>query len=225
MTTEELSQKLAYDFADAKLLKTALTHRSKGGDHNERLEFLGDAVVNFVIAEVLYQQFPTATEGELSRWRASLVNRDTLAELAKEFELGRFLFLGPGELRSGGSERQSILSCAMEAIIGAVFLDGGFEKARAKIIDWYEPLLQSLSSAASHKDPKTLLQEHLQSQRLSLPIYTVEGIEGEAHQQIFTVSCQVDGMSEKTLGKGTSRRRGEQDAAAKMLGILNHEHN
>jgi ribonuclease III len=217
---DELSQKLKYEFQQTKFLKIALTHRSKGGEHNERLEFLGDAVVNFVIAEILYQQFPKATEGELSRWRATLVNRDTLADLAKEFDLGRYLYLGPGELRSGGSERQSILSCAMEAIIGAVYLDGGFEAARDKINDWYEPLLQSLSSASSHKDPKTLLQEFLQSRRLPLPIYTVETIEGEAHQQLFTVSCQVDGMGEKTFGKGTSRRRGEQNAALAMLGML-----
>jgi ribonuclease III len=216
----ELSQKLGYEFKQAKFLKIALTHRSKGGEHNERLEFLGDAVVNFVIAEILYQQFPKATEGELSRWRASLVNRDTLAELAKEFELGRYIFLGPGELRSGGSERQSILSCAMEAIIGAVYLDGGFDATRAQIVAWYEPLLQSLSSAASHKDPKTRLQEYLQSRRMSLPLYAVAKIEGEAHQQLFTISCQVEGIKEKTLGKGTSRRRAEQDAAQAMLGVL-----
>lgn len=218
--SDELSLKLNYHFQDPKFLKVALTHRSKGGEHNERLEFLGDAVVNFVVAEILYQLFPKATEGELSRWRASLVNRDTLAELAKEFELGRYLFLGPGELRSGGSERQSILSCAMEAIIGAVYLDGGFDAARSKIMEWYDPLLQSLSSAASHKDPKTLLQEHLQSRRLPLPIYKVDEISGEAHQQIFTVSCQVDGLTEYTLGKGTSRRRAEQDAAQAMLLVL-----
>lgn len=218
--SDELSLKLKYKFEQPALLKVALTHRSKGGEHNERLEFLGDAVVNFVIAEALYQQFPKATEGELSRWRASLVNRDTLAELAKEFELGRYIFLGPGELRSGGSERQSILSCTMEAIIGAVYLDGGFESARTKIMDWYDSLLQSLSSAASHKDPKTLLQECLQSRRLSLPIYKVEAIAGEAHQQLFTVSCQVDGIAEKSLGNGTSRRRAEQDAAQAMLLLL-----
>src|SRR5579883_777760 len=140
--SDELSLILNYQFQQPKLLKIALTHRSKGGEHNERLEFLGDAVVNFVIAEILYQQFPRATEGELSRWRASLVNRDTLADLGKEFELGRHLFLGPGELRSGGSERQSILSCAMEAIIGAVYLDGGFNAARTCILEWYGPLLQ-----------------------------------------------------------------------------------
>ncbi len=218
--SDELSQKLKYEFQQPRYLKVALTHRSKGGEHNERLEFLGDAVVNFVIAEILYQQFPKATEGELSRWRASLVNRDTLAELAKEFELGRFLYLGPGELRSGGNERLSILSCAMEAIIGAVYLDGGFEAARAKIIEWYDPLIQTLSSAASHKDPKTLLQEYLQSRRMPLPIYKVDVIEGEAHQQTFTVSCRVDGMENITLGKGTSRRRAEQDAAQAMLAIL-----
>lgn len=218
--SDDLSKRLNYEFKQPKLLKIALTHRSKGGEHNERLEFLGDAVVNFVIAEILYQQFPKAAEGELSRWRASLVNRDALGELAKEFDLGPFLFLGPGELRSGGSERQSILSCAMEAIIGAVYLDGGFEAARAKIIEWYEPLLQSLSSAASHKDPKTLLQESLQSRRLPLPLYTVEDIQGEAHQQLFTVSCQVEGVADKTWGKGTSRRRAEQDAAQAMLALL-----
>ncbi|MBX3708804.1 MAG: ribonuclease III [Gammaproteobacteria bacterium] len=218
--SDELSLKLKYEFHQPKFLKIALTHRSKGGEHNERLEFLGDAVVNLVIAEILYQQFPKATEGELSRWRASLVNRDALAELAKEFELGRYLFLGPGELRSGGSERQSILSCAMEAVIGAVYLDGGFDKARDKIVEWYDSLLQSLSSAANHKDPKTLLQEHLQSRRMSLPLYKVETIAGEAHQQLFIVSCQIDGIEEKTLGKGTSRRRAEQDAAQTMLATL-----
>jgi len=218
--SDELSAKLNYSFHHPKLLKMALTHRSKGGEHNERLEFLGDAIVNFVIAEVLYQQFPQATEGELSRWRASLVNRDALAGLAKNFELGRFLLLGPGELRSGGHERQSILSCTMEAIIGAVYLDRGFESVREKIIEWYDPLIQSLSSAASHKDPKTLLQEYLQSRHLALPHYKVETIEGEAHQQRFSVSCKIEGVAEKTVGQGTSRRRAEQEAAQMMLRII-----
>lgn len=218
--SDELLQKLNYTFLEPALLKSALTHRSKGGAHNERLEFLGDAVVNFVIAEILYHQFPKATEGDLSRWRAVLVNRDTLAELAKEFELGKYLFLGPGELRSGGHERLSILSCAMEAIIGAVYLDGGFEAARLKIKAWYAPWLNTLSSAADHKDPKTLLQEYLQSHRFALPIYTVTAIAGQAHQQTFTVSCQVEEIKEKTYGHGTSRRRAEQEAALAMLGIL-----
>ena len=216
----ELCKKLNYTFQKPKLLQIALTHRSKGGEHNERLEFLGDGVVNFIIAEILYQQFPKATEGELSRFRASLVNRDTLAKLAKEFNLGNYLLLGPGEMRSGGNERNSILSCTMEAIIGAIYLDGGFLAVREKIVEWYEPWLQSLSSAADHKDPKTLLQERLQRDRLSLPLYTVESIAGEAHQQIFTIGCQVAGLSTKTIGKGTSRRRAEQEAAQAMLQAL-----
>jgi ribonuclease III len=214
---DKLQIKLNYDFKNKNLLKLALTHRSKGGEHNERLEFLGDAVVNFVIAEILYQRFPKATEGELSRWRATLVNRETLAELAKDFELGKYLFLGPGELRSGGSERLSILSCAIEAIIGAIYLDGNYELTRSRIMAWYEPLVQSLSAAATHKDPKTLLQEYLQSHRFNLPVYTVEEIAGEAHQQIFTVSCLVVEKKMKTCGTGTSRRRAEQEAAMAML--------
>lgn len=217
---DTLAKKLKYQFKDDQLLTSALTHRSRGGQHNERLEFLGDAVVNFVIADALYQQYTSATEGELSRWRATLVNRDALADLAKEFDLGAHLLLGPGEMRSGGQERHSILSCAMEAVIGAIYLDGGFDAVRECIMIWYEALLASLSSAASHKDPKTLLQEYLQSQRLPLPVYTVEAIEGEAHQQSFIVSCQVEGMDEKTLGRGTSRRRAEQEAAQLMLGVL-----
>ncbi len=218
--SEELCQKLQYSFANSKLLKMALTHRSSHDENNERLEFLGDSVVNFVIAEALYQQFPRAQEGEMSRWRASLINRETLGDLAREFDLGRYLFLGPGELKSGGGQRVSILSCTMEALIGAIYLDSGFIAVRECILRWYEPLLNSLSHAASHKDPKTQLQEYLQSLKLSLPIYHVESTEGEAHQQVFIVSCQVQGIETKVLGKGTSRRRAEQDAAEIMLGIV-----
>lgn len=215
-----LMKKLQHTFNDPQMLKSALTHRSRGGEHNERLEFLGDAVVNFVIAEILYHEFPKAAEGELSRWRASLVNRDALADLAKDFDLGPHLLLGPGELRSGGQERQSILSCAMEAVIGAIFLDAGFDVVRRCIIGWYQTHIKSLSAASEHKDPKTLLQEYMQSQRQSLPVYTVESIEGEAHQQSFIVSCQVEGVESKTLGRGTSRRRAEQDAAQAMLEVV-----
>ena len=216
----DLLNKIGYQFKKPDILQTALTHRSKGGDHNERLEFLGDAVVNFVIAEILYHQYPKATEGDLSRWRASLVNRDTLGDLAKKFDLGQYLLLGPGELRSGGSERHSILSCSMEALIGAVYLDGGYAVIHERLTEWYADWLAALSSPASHKDPKTLLQEHLQSHRLALPIYTVESIEGEAHQQSFVVSCQISGIAGKTLGRGTSRRRAEQDAAEAMLEVI-----
>jgi ribonuclease-3 len=216
----ELCRKLGYQFKDSTLFKLALTHRSSQDDNNERLEFLGDSIVNFVIAEALYFQFPNAKEGELSRWRATLVNRDTLGNLARDFELGRFLFLGPGELKSGGSERLSILSCAMEAIIGAIYLDGGFSAAHDCILMWYETLLKSIAHSKSQKDPKTQLQEFLQSRHMPLPVYEVVSIEGEAHNQIFVMSCEVEGLAEKAIGKGTSRRRAEQEAALNMLGII-----
>jgi ribonuclease-3 len=220
MMSDELSRKLNYPFKDKNLLKTALTHRSFGEQNNERLEFLGDSIVNFIIAEVLFHRFPASQEGELSRWRATLINRETLAIMARDFDLGNYLQLGPGELKSGGSQRESILSCAMEAIIGAIYMDSNFETARKCILGWYEPLLQSLTSAASHKDPKTILQEHLQGLRKALPVYTVESVEGEAHQQVFVVSCQITGVTKKAIGRGTSRRRAEQDAAEQMIGII-----
>jgi len=218
--SEELCRKLGFQFSDSKLLKIALTHRSSDDENNERLEFLGDSIVNFIIAEALYQQFPRAQEGDLSRWRASLINRDALGNLARSFDLGRYLYLGPGELKSGGGDRQSILSCAMEAIIGAIYLDSGFAVARECVLKWYQPLLQSISLAANHKDPKTQLQEYLQGIRLPLPLYTVESVEGESHQQTFVVSCSVEGVEQKALGKGTSRRRAEQTAAEIMLGMM-----
>jgi ribonuclease-3 len=219
--SHELSNKLGYIFKDSNLLKIALTHRSSHEKNNERMEFLGDSIVNFIIAEALFEQFPDAQEGELSRWRATLINRDTLADIGKIFAVGHYLHLGPGELKSGGSERQSILSCAMEAIIGAIYLDSDFITAKKCVLVWYDSLLKSLSHSSSHKDPKTVLQEYLQGLRKPLPIYVVEVIEGEAHQQVFIVSCQVAALAEKSIGRGTSRRRAEQDAAENMLGIIN----
>lgn len=216
----ELCHKLGYQFKQPKLLKMALTHRSSDDNNNERLEFLGDSIVNFVIAEALYLQFPHAQEGDLSRFRATLINRDALGDLARQFDLGRYLYLGQGELKSGGSNRLSILSCAMEAIIGAIYLDTGFEAARECVLRWYQPWLQSLTKASSHKDPKTQLQEYLQGKHMALPVYTVESISGESHQQTFIISCQVDGIPEKVLGSGTSRRRAEQTAAELMLGKM-----
>ncbi len=217
---DELCTKLNYQFKDPALIRLALTHRSKNSQHNERLEFLGDSIINCIVAEALYQQFPEATEGELSRWRAVLVNRDSLGDLARQFDLGSYLYLGPGELKSGGGQRQSILSCAIEAVVGAMYLDGGFDLTHKTVMSWYESLLQSLSSASSHKDPKTLLQEYLQAKHLSLPVYQIENVEGAAHKQIFIISCSVEGLTEKTFGKGTSRRRAEQAAAEAMLGVL-----
>lgn len=221
--SEELCRKLGYHFKSGKMLKTALTHCSSDDNNNERLEFLGDSIVNFIIAEILYEKFPYAQEGDLSRLRATLINREALGHLARQFQLGRYLFLGPGELKSGGGERLSILSCAMEALIGAIYLDGGFVAVRESILRWYTPLLASLSFSTSYKDPKTQLQEYLQGLHLSLPTYLVESIEGESHQQTFVVSCYVEGISQKIFGKGTSRRRAEQHAAELMLGMVKNE--
>lgn len=218
--SDELSRKLGYVFNDPTLLTQALTHRSAHDKNNERLEFLGDSIVNFLIAEALYQSSPRAQEGDLSRYRATLINRDTLGALGRDFDLGRYLILGAGELKSGGSDRLSIVSCAMEAIIGAIYLDGGFEKVRECILRWYAPLLKTLTKTKSQKDPKTQLQEFLQSHHRSLPVYEVELITGEAHQQFFNVTCKVEGVKKTVVGKGTSRRRAEQDAATIMLGIL-----
>ena len=218
--SQELCQYLGYQFTNANLLKLALTHCSSDEINNERLEFLGDSIVNFVIAEALYQQFPYAQEGDLSRWRASLVNRDALGNLARELKIGRFILLGIGELKNGGNERQSILSCTMEALIGAIYLDGGFAVTRDCIFRWYQPALKLLSNAASHKDPKTQLQEYLQGLHQPLPIYEIESVQGQSHQQVFTVSCVIADIEEKIYGTGSSRRRAEQAAAEKMLGIL-----
>lgn len=221
---DELCRKLGYAFSDKKILKRALTHRSYGNENNERLEFLGDSIVNFVIADALHAKFLRAKEGELSRWRATLVNRETLGELGREFDLGRYLFLGQGELKSGGSERQSILSCAMEAIIGAIYLDGGFEAARESVLRWYEPQLRALTKASSFKDPKTALQEYLQQKKQKLlPIYTVEEMTGDAHEQHFIVSCFIENLNKKTIGEGSSRRRAEQASAEAMLGLIKNE--
>lgn len=215
----ELCRKLGYQFNNAHLLKMALTHRSSSEENNERLEFFGDSIVNFVITEALFHQFPYASEGDLSRWRATLINRETLGTLGRQFEVGRFLHLGLGELKSGGHDRTSIISCTMEAIIGAIYLDSNFDVTRECILGWYKPLLASLTHASSHKDPKTQLQEYLQSQHLPLPVYEVESVDGEAHQQVFVVTCTVQGK--KIVGKGTSRRRAEQQAAENMLKLKN----
>lgn len=220
MKSKELSKKIGYSFQNENLLKRALTHRSYDDLHNERFEFLGDSIVNCVIADILHEKFPFASEGDLSRFRASLINRTALGTLARGFDLGHFLFLGLGELKSGGSERLSILSCAMEALIGAIYLDGGFNVVHECIHRWYQPLLHSLTFANSHKDPKTKLQEYLQSKQLPLPIYTVSSIKGESHQQIFTVKCVVPESTLESYGKGTSRRRAEQEAAAVLLGMI-----
>ncbi|MEW6764823.1 MAG: ribonuclease III [Pseudomonadota bacterium] len=216
-----LSSRLEHEFQDPALLELAMRHRSVGGKHNERLEFLGDGLLNFVIADELYARRPHASEGELSRYRASLVREDTLAELASELKLGDFLILGSGELKSGGYRRGSTLADAFEAIIGAVYLDSGFEPARQMVLRLYHDRLEHLPAHAGQKDPKTRLQEWLQARQRPLPEYEVTQTFGQAHAQTFVVECRIEGLEAPTEGRGTSRRRAEQAAAEAALAILN----
>lgn len=212
-----LAKKLNYVFMDSALLNAALTHRSVRGNNNERLEFLGDSILNFIIAEALFHKYPKAKEGELSRLRALLVKGETLAVLANEFSLGDYLRLGVGELKSGGAQRESILADALEAIIGAIYLDGGFESCKQRILEWYESRFQNITPNKLLKDPKTRLQELLQANKYPLPAYDILKIEGEAHEQTFYVTCHVEGFNTATQGKGRSRRKAEQEAAKKFL--------
>jgi ribonuclease-3 len=213
---DQLQQRLGYRFGNTDLLQQALTHRSAGRNNNERLEFLGDAVLGAVIAAELYHHFPAASEGRLSRLRASLVRRESLAEIARVLELGDYLQLGTGERRSGGHRRGSILSDALEGVLGAIYLDGGFEACRRCILQHFSTRLDALAEATVLKDPKTLLQEHLQAQGRPLPVYSVLHVSGEAHAQQFRVRCEIDGAG-PCDGAGNSRRQAEQDAAARML--------
>lgn len=215
-----LQQKLAYEFGDPALLVQAITHRSAGGINNERLEFLGDAILGLVIAEALFQRSPSATEGELSRLRATLVRKQTLAEIARDLELGDYLKLGSGELKSGGYRRDSILSDALEAVVGGIYLDGGFGPCSEWIRKRFASRLETLPSAAELKDAKTRLQELLQSRRLKLPEYSVTSVHGQAHAQTFEVECRISGQNKATHGSGKSRRLAEQQAAEAMLKAL-----
>lgn len=213
----KLEKSIAYKFNDLNHLHLALTHRSANSKHNERLEFLGDSILSFVITDDLYHRFPKVNEGDMSRMRATLVRGKTLAELAREFELGDYLKLGPGELKSGGFRRESILADAVEAIIGAVYLDSGTETVRKMVLGWYKTRLEAIQPGVSQKDPKTRLQEFLQGRRKPLPSYEVTRIQGEAHNQEFTVICVVSGVDKPFIGKGTSRRKAEQSAAELAL--------
>ena len=219
---DKLERKIGYQFNDADLIHLALTHRSAAGKHNERLEFLGDSILSFVIADDLYHRFPKVNEGDMSRMRATLVRGHTLAELGREFELGDYLKLGPGELKSGGFRRDSILADAVEAIIGAIYLDSDTETVRGIILSWYQSRLEAIQPGVSQKDPKTRLQEFLQGRRNPLPVYTVTNIKGEAHNQEFTVECEVAGVGKTVIGKGTSRRKAEQAAAETALEQLSN---
>jgi len=216
----KLEKQLEHRFARSELLAEALTHRSVLGPNNERLEFLGDSILNFVIADELFRRRPQETEGVLSRLRATLVNRPSLAELARELNLGDYLRLGGGELKSGGHRRDSILADALEAVFGAVYLDAGFETCRRLILRLYRERLDTLPDAEALKDPKTRLQEYLQGARRPLPVYEVLDVSGKAHDQVFRVQCRVDEVETVTEGVAGSRRQAEQQAAEAMLAIL-----
>lgn len=215
MTLDGLQKHLGYQFNQLALLKQALTHRSYASLNNERLEFLGDGVLNFIVAHQLYQRFQKLSEGDLSRLRAQLVKEATLFEIAQTLGIGDLLNLGEGELKSAGWRRPSILSDALEAIIGAAYLDGGFVSAEALVLKLYEGKLENIDPKSIDKDAKSTLQEFLQSKKNNLPDYSVTSIEGEAHAQTFTVTCHIQKYKITTLGEGTSRRNAEQ-AAAKL---------
>lgn len=217
---KQLAKKLGYHFQDPSLLIQALTHRSAKGAHNERLEFLGDSILGFVIAETLYDKFPKENEGDLTRMRSSLVKGVTLAQVARGFNLGEYLILGPGELKSGGHRRDSILEDAVEAIIGAIYIDSDMATCKALILSWFSKRLNEIKPGQAQKDPKTRLQEYLQGRRISIPLYEVIETTGQSHNQEFTVRCTTSEISKPVISTGTSRRKAEQSAAEQVLEII-----
>ena len=219
-----LEKKMGYYFSDLSLLSLALTHRSCGSHNNERLEFLGDALLNSCIAQLIYAQFPKEKEGMLSRLRSALVKGETLAEIAREFDLSDYLILGEGERKSGGFRRDSILADTIEAIIGAIFLDSGMDACQEFIEQLFERRLQGLSTDQHLKDPKTRLQELLQARQLPLPVYTIVNIDGQAHQQQFRVRCDTVLLKEGPVASASNRRMAEKMAAAKVLESIESMH-
>lgn len=221
---EKLAQRLQHDFRDPALLQQALTHCSAGRRNNERLEFLGDAVLGLVVSELLYRRFPEASEGQLSRVRASLVQQSTLAGIARSLQIGDELVLGMGELKSGGANRDSILADALEAVLSALYLDGGLQVCQQHLARWFAPLLDELQASQQTKDAKTALQEYLQARKLALPVYTVVETRGKDHEQEFVVECVVVLLQEAFIGTGSSRKEAEQQAAATVLDALGADH-
>ncbi len=217
---KHLCQRLNYQFKDLDLLDLALSHRSSEGPHNERLEFLGDAVLSCVVAEALYQKFDRAREGQLSRIRSSLVKGETLTTMAKELTLGHYLKLGAGELKSGGHHRSSILEDAFEALIGAMYLDSSFDTCRQVILAWYDARLNSTSLEAGARDSKSRLQEYLQARQHALPEYHLTKTEGAEHCQTFYVDCYVSVLDMRGSGVGANRKQAEQEAASNVLQML-----
>lgn len=216
----ELQKALGYEFQDESLLKHALTHRSAHKVHNERLEFLGDSILSFVIADELFYRFKEVDEGDLSQMRSSLVCGQTLAVIGKEFNLGDWLILGQGELKSGGFRRESIISDAVEAIIGAIYLDSDIENARRLILSWYQSRLDEIKPGIKQKDPKTRLQEYLQGVHRERPLYLIIEVIGNNHEQEFVIQCKLDDDDREYLGRGLSRRKAEQAAAQEALNQL-----
>lgn len=218
---QDLQSLIGYQFQDPRHLQLALTHRSHGATNNERLEFLGDSILNLIIGEALFKQLPDAREGQLSRLRSQLVKGETLAVIAREFGIGQYLILGEGELKSGGRERDSILADCVEAIIGAIFTERGLDVARERVLHWFASRLSDISMNTSAKDSKSRLQEYLQSLRQPLPEYRVVEIGGEGHAQIFTISCHVAIAKQFTQATASNRREAEKISAALMLAQLN----
>lgn len=219
-TLHSLQACLGYEFTDAGLLAQALTHRSANAAHNERLEFLGDGVLNFIIAAALFERCPDASEGDLSRLRAALVRERTLAEVARQIELGDALVFGPGEKRDGSYRRASILADGVEAVLGAVYRDGGFDAAQAVVLRLFSARLDDLPDPGELKDPKTRLQEWLQARGRNLPEYVIERVSGADHCQHFVASCRLADSDQHSEGEGSGRRKAEQDAARRMLVLL-----
>ncbi len=220
----QFGKQLGYQFKDTALLNLALTHRSHKKHNNERLEFLGDSILGFVIAEGLFSKFPTADEGQLTRLRASLVKKETLAKIARGIDLGAHITLGTGERRAGGWRRESILANTVESIFGAIYLDAGFCECRRVINTLYQVLLDEITLEHIHKDAKTQLQEYLQARKLPLPAYEIIKQTGEDHDKTFSIKCCVVGMDESVIAEGTNKRMAEQRAADKMIALLNSQH-
>lgn len=222
---EKISRLLGYTFVEALLLESALTHRSfQASQSNERLEFLGDAVLSVIISKALFQQYPQASEGQLSRLRSSLVRRETLVEIAHYLQLGDYLYLGEGEIKSGGKQRDSILADALEAIIGAIYLDGGIFAAECCVLAWFKPKLAEIElNIETLKDPKSRLQEYLQAKKQLLPVYSVESMRDSTQMPLFKVTGSIPHTALSAVGTGSSRRRAEQAAAEALLKLIKHE--
>ena len=210
---EQIEKKIGYSFKDKELIEVALTHRSAKGENNERLEFLGDGILNFLIAELLFKKFSNLSEGDLSRLRSQLVKASTLSDIATKLNIGEFLKLGEGELKSAGWRRPSILADSVEAIIGAIYLDDGLDKARLLIKNWFVDHIKSIDPKKVYKDSKSLLQELLQAEKIDIPEYSIFEINGESHAQTFKVQCKIKKLDICVLGQGSSRKIAEQNAA------------